>query len=177
MDTFIAVAPDRRSQALTTTAGVIALAFPVSLGISQSHAFATSWPDSAAFTAIFRPFAARTTGPLLVEDPSIAEYYLPAGQQWQRWSSTRNIVLPTGTSTGHPTKSAGITGDGDPAAFARYIARHYFTLVALNFADTTPLDHAIRADLARFNYQVAQVVPYGTHGTYVIFRQKSGRHT
>ena len=177
VDTFIAAAPDHRTQALTTTAVVIALAFPISLGVSQSYAFATSWPDSTGFTAIFRPFAAHTTGPLLVEDPSIAEYYLPAGHQWKRWSSTRNIVLLTGASTGHPTKSAGITGDGDPATFAHYIARHYFSLVALNFADTTALDHAIRADLRRASYQIAQVVPYGTYGTYVIFRLKSGRHS
>jgi hypothetical protein len=180
VDTFIAVAPDRRSQTLTSTAGIIALAFPISLGISQSHAFATSWPDSAGFTAIFRPLAAHSTGPLLVEDPSIAEYYLPTGHQWQRWSSTRNIVLPAGASTGHPTKSAGITGDGDPATFAHYIARHYFTLVALNFADTTALDHAIRADLSRAGYRIVDVVPYGIHGTYgtyVIFRENSGRHS
>ena len=180
VDAFIAAAPDRRAQTLTTTAGVIALAFPISLGISQSHAFSTSWPDSAGFTAIFRPLAAHSTGPLLVEDPSIAEYYLPAGHQWQRWSSTRNIVLPAGASTGHPTKSAGITGAGDPATFAHYIARHYFTLVALNFADTTALDHAIRADLSRAGYRIVDVVPYGIHGTYgtyVIFRENSGRHS
>jgi hypothetical protein len=167
VDAFIAAAPDRRSQALTTAAGVIALAFPVSLGISQSHAFSTSWPDSASFIAIFRPLAARTTGPLLVEDPSIAEYYLPSGHQWQRWSSTRNIVLPTGTSIAHPT--SGVTGDGDPASFARYIGRRYFTLVALNYADTTTLDHTIRTYLTRAHYRVLEVIPYGTHGTYIVY--------
>lgn len=167
INAFIAAAPDRRSQALTTTAGVIALTFPVSLGISQSHAFATNWPDSASFTAIFRTLSAHTPGPVLVEDPSIAEYYLPAGHQWQRWSSTRNIVLPTGTSVAHPT--AGVTAAGNPATFARYIARRYFTLVALNFADTTALDHSIRADLTRAHYRVLQVIPYGTRGTYIVY--------
>ncbi|MGI8452179.1 MAG: ArnT family glycosyltransferase [Streptosporangiaceae bacterium] len=164
---FIAAAPDRRSQTLTTTAGVIALTFPVSLGISQSHAFSTSWPDSASFIAIFRPLATRTSGPLLVEDPSIAEYYLPAGHQWQRWSSTRNIVLPSGGSIAHPT--SGVTGEGDPASFARYIGRRYFTLVALNYADTITLDHSIRADLVRAHYRILQVIPYGIHGTYIIY--------
>ena len=116
------------------------------------------------------PLTTTTTGPLLVEDPSIAEYYLPACHTWQRWSSTRNIVLPTGASTAHPTKAAGVTGDGDPATFAHYITRHYFTLIALNFADTTTLDHQIRADLRHAGYTITQVVPYGTHGTYVIYR-------
>ena len=32
-----------------------------------------------AFTAIFGPLADHSSGRLLVEDPSIAEYYLPAG--------------------------------------------------------------------------------------------------
>ena len=164
---FIAAAPDRRSQTLTTAAGLIALTFPVSLGISQSHAFSTSWPDSASFITIFGPLAAGTSGPLLVEDPSIAEYYLPAGHQWQRWSSTRNIVLPTGGSVAHPT--SGVTGEGDPASFDRYIGRRYFTLVALNYADTITLDHSIRADLARAHYRVLQVIPYGTLGTYIIY--------
>ena len=53
---------------------------------------------------IFRPLATHGNGHLLVEDPSIAEYYLPSGSHWQRWSSTRNIVLPGGSNTGGPTQ-------------------------------------------------------------------------
>ena len=81
---------------------------------------------------------------MLVEDPSIAEYYLPAGSQWQRWSSTRNIVLPSGASTGGPTTKAGVIGAGNAGTFAVYIQQGYFSLVALNFADTTALDHQHR---------------------------------
>jgi hypothetical protein len=113
---------------------------------------------------------------MLVEDPSIAEYYLPAGRQWRRWSSTRNIVLPSGASTGNPT-SQGVVGAGDPAVFTHYIATGYFSLVALNFADTTPLDHQIANQLHRNpHYRTIAVVPYGTEippigqGTYVIYR-------
>ncbi len=168
--TFIAAAPDGRSRAYTTGACVAALTFPISLGITQSYAFDTSWPDSASFTAIFRPLTTRISGPLLVEDPSIAEYYLPEGHNWQRWSSTRNIVLPTGANIAHPSRTAGVTGDGNAAAFARYISRHYFALVALNYADTITLDHTIKADLTRAGYRVLQVVPYGiNHGTYIIY--------
>lgn len=176
LDRFIAAAPAGRAQAVTTGACVAALAFPAVLGASQSWQFSTSWPNATAFIAVMRPFVGQTTGPMLVEDPSIAEYYLAAdGTQWRRWSSTRNIVLPSGASTGHPT-SQGIVGGGNPAVFARYIARGYFKLVALNFADTTALDHAIRAELRRHHYQPVQVVPYGIEvpplgqGTYVIYR-------
>jgi hypothetical protein len=175
-DRFIASSAAGRTRTLTCGACVIALAFPVALGASQSKTFATSWPNAASFIAIFRPLAGHGTGHLLVEDPSIAEYYLPAGSQWQRWSSTRNIVLPSGASTGYPGTTHGVVGAGNPAAFARYIAAGYFSYVALNFADTTPLDHQIAADL-RLNpaYHKIQVIPYGTEippigqGTYLIW--------
>ena len=47
------------------------------------------------------------SGRLLVEDPSVAKYYLPSGREWRRWSSTRNIVLPSGASTGNAGRHGG----------------------------------------------------------------------
>jgi hypothetical protein len=173
---FVDAAAAGRTRTLTCGACVLALVFPLSLGIDQSHAFSTSWPNSSSFIAIFRPLADRSTGHLLVEDPSIAEYYLPTGSQWQRWSSTRNIVLPSGTSSGGPSQKAGVVGAGNAGTFALYIERHYFYLVALNNADTASLDLRIDADLRRWNYHIVQVVPYGIEvppigkGTYVIWR-------
>jgi Dolichyl-phosphate-mannose-protein mannosyltransferase len=178
-DAFIAAAAAGRPRTLTTVGSVIALAFPLFFGMVQSWEFATSWPSSASFIAIFRPLADGGTGHLLVEDPGPARYYLSSGTQWQRWSSTRNIALPGGASTGGP--QAGVVAAGDPAAFARYISQGYFSYVALNFADTTTLDHQIRADLLRSHlYRIVQVIPYnppGTAGTavtgtYVIWRHK-----
>ena len=86
---------------------------------------------------------------MLVEDPSIAKYYLPAGQQWRRWSSTRNIVLPSGAITGNPTATAGIAAPGNASIFAQYIAKGYFSYVALNFTDTSALDHGLATLLHR----------------------------
>jgi Dolichyl-phosphate-mannose-protein mannosyltransferase len=175
IDKFIATAPAGRTRATVSWSCVIALAFPLTLGITQSRAFATSWPNAASYTAIFGPLADHGSGHLLVEDPSIAEYYLPAGTHWQRWSSTRNIILPSGASTGHPATTAGVIGAGNPAAFARYIAAGYFTYVALNYADTTPLDHQITTDL-RHNprYRIIRVIPYeipsSAQGTYIIWQ-------
>ena len=170
-DKLIAAAAAGRDEALTCGACVIALAFPASLGASQSRAFATSWPNALSFTAILRPLADHGTGHLLVEDPSIAEYYLPAGSQWKRWSSTRNITLPSGANTGGPAATAGVTGAGNPGVFAEFITEGYFSLVALNFADTTALDHRIAADLHRnHHYRIIEVIPYGPAGTYVIWR-------
>ena len=177
-DAFIAAAPPGRSRLLTAAGCVLALAFPAFFGLTQSWTFATAWPDSASFVAIFRPLAAH--GNLLVETPGPARYYLPSGTQWRRWSSTRNIILPNGASTGGPAR-AGVVAGGDPAVFARYISQGYFSVVALNFADTTALDRQIRADLTRSHYHIIQVVPYnppGTSGTdldgtYVIWRYRA----
>jgi hypothetical protein len=177
VDRLIATSPAGTMRAVTSGACVVALCFPVTLGASQSRIFATSWPDSSAFVAILRPLADNSTGHMLVEDPSIAEYYLASGSQWQRWSSTRNIVLPSGAPTGGPSAKAGVVGAGNAGTFAMYIQEGYFSIIALNFADTTSLDESIVADIRRNrHYHAIQVVPYGTGpvgpaaGKYVIWQ-------
>jgi hypothetical protein len=158
---------------------VIALSFPIALGAGQSRALSTAWPNSTDFIAILGPLVAHTSGHLLVEDPSIAEYYLPAGSQWERWSGTRNIVLASGVPTGGPSDAAGVVGDGNAGTYALYIQASYFSLVALNFSDTVSLDKTISAALHKNpRYQLIQVVPYGagpagpSPGTYVIWRRR-----
>jgi len=177
VDRLIATAPAGTMRLVTGVACVVALCFPVTLGASQSWMFATSWPNSAAFIAIFRPLADHGTGRMLVEDPSIAEYYLASGSQWQRWSSTRNIVSRSGSPTGGPSTKAGIVGAGNAGTFAMYIQEGYFSIIALNFADTTALDESIAADIRRNrHYHAIQVVPYGAGpvgpapGKYVIWQ-------
>jgi len=177
VDRFIMAASAGRTRALTAGACVIALVFPAGVAFSQSWSLSTNWANASSFIAIFRPLAAHSTGPMLVEDPSIAEYYLPAGAQWQRWSSTRNIVLTGGVNTGNPSHAAGVTGAGNADIYARYIKAGYFSLIALNFTDTTGLDQQIVADLHRnHHYRLIQVVPYGIEippvgkGTYNIWR-------
>ena len=180
VDRFIAAAPAGRGRVVTCTACLIALVFPAGLGFTQSRAFSASWPNTSDFIAVFGPLADHSTGPLLVEDPSVAEYYLPAGAQWQRWSSTRNITLPVGTYTGGPAAAASVTSPGNAPVYANYIAEGYFSLVALNFTDTTGLDRQIAADLRRnHQYHVIQVVPYGMEippigqGSYVIWQYQA----
>ena len=177
VDRFICAASAGRTRALTAGACVVALIFPAGVAFSQSWSLSTNWANATSFIAIFRPLADHGSAPMLVEDPSIAEYYLPAGAQWQRWSSTRNIVLTGGTNTGNPAPAAGITGAGDPGTYARYIKEGYFSLVALNFTDTSGLDQQIVADLRRnHHYRLIEVVPYGIEippigkGTYNVWR-------
>jgi hypothetical protein len=179
VDWFVAAAPAGRNRTLTCGACVLALAFPVSVGASQSHAFATSWANSTSFTAILGPMVSQNSGRLLVEDPTIAEYYLPQGSQWQRWSSTRNIITQSGTSTGGPSQAAGVVGAGDAGTFAMYIREGYFSIIALNFADTASLDLTLAKDISQsHHYRKVQVVPYGIEippigqGTYVIWKHE-----
>ena len=179
VDKLIEISLAGNMRAVTCAACVVALSFPAVLGASQSRAFSTSWPDSAAFVAILGPLVDHSTGRLLVEDPSIPEYYLPAGTQWQRWSSTRNIIGLQGEPTGGPSDQAGIVGGGNAGTFAMYIREDYFSLVAINFSDTVALDKSIAADLHRnHRYHIIQIVPYGagpsgpTPGTYVIWQRE-----
>jgi Dolichyl-phosphate-mannose-protein mannosyltransferase len=178
VDRFIAAGSSSSlARVSTITACVVALVFPVALGARQSWEFSTDWANSTAFIAIMRPLADNSKGRLLVEDPTIAEYYLPSGSHWQRWSSTRNIVLPSGASTGGPSSKAGVVGGGNVGVFAVFIEEGYFSYIALNYADTTALDHQITTDLKHnHHYHQIDVVPYGTEvppiglGTYVIWR-------
>jgi len=177
IDKLISTVPEGRTRLITCSACVIALVLPVSVGARQSQTFSSDWPNASDFVAIFGPIVASNTGRVLVEDPSIAEYYLPAGQHWMRWSSTRNIVLASGASTGGPSSSAGVAGPGNVGTFGEKIAAHYFDIVALNFTDTTLLDKQITTDLKNnHHYCVVQVVPYGMEippigiGNYVIWR-------
>ena len=161
------------TRAVIAAAAVIALAVPVTFGAGQSRAIAARWPDASSFIAIFRPLADRGSGRLLVEDPHVAEYYLAAGKQWQRWSTTRNIVLPTGLSMDIPDGTASTLAAGTDG-FARYISEGYFSLIALDFADTTAMDHRIEADVrANHHYHVIAVVPYGP-GPYVVWQYQPG---
>jgi hypothetical protein len=177
VDRFVSAASsETRARAFTCAACVVALVFPLALGARQSWTFSTSWPNSASFIAVMRSLADNGNGRMLVEDATIAEYYLPSGSHWQRWSSTRNIIKPSGASTGGPSQSAGVVAGGNPGVFAEFIDDGYFSLIALNFADTTALDHKIAADISHNpNYQYKEVVPYGSTGTYVIWEYEPRR--
>src|SRR6266567_774893 len=174
IDRFVAGAPAGRMRAITCGACVVALLFPATLGISQSRTFSSDWPNASSLISVLRPLVSHGNGRLLVEDPSIAEYYLKAGDEWQRWSSTRNIVTPSGKSTGGPSKAAGVVGPGNVGEFTVFILKHYFSIIALNYADTTTLDLKITAQLkADPHYRRIRVVPYGpARGTYIIWQYR-----
>ena len=78
-----------------------------------------------------------------------------------------------------PVQGAGIEGDGNAGTYGLHIQEGYFSLIALNFTDTTALDHDIAADIHHnHHYHYSQVIPYGMelppigNGSYIVWQYK-----
>ena len=146
----------------------VGIAVPAALGLAQARGL-FEWPNTSTFVAALRPLADNSTGHLLVETPSISEYYLAAGAQWKRWSSTWNVLLPGGRAVG----SQGVGRPGESNVYANLIAAHYFSVIALNFNATPALDQQIAAQLKHTpGYRLVARLPYGHIGNYVIWVYK-----
>jgi 4-amino-4-deoxy-L-arabinose transferase-like glycosyltransferase len=133
-----------------------ALLYPVRLGLTQSRALFDAWPNSTAFVAAMRPLAVGTTGNMLVETPSIPEYYLPqAGSQWERWSTTSSIRLGNTKSI-----SVGVGGIGDADTYISFIKKRFFSLIALEPSkSTSAFDGKLAGYLSQDpDYEVAEQV-------------------
>lgn len=143
----------------------VGLAALAGLGLAQARAL-FAWPNTSALVTALRPLADRGTGHLLVETPAVAEYYLPAGAQWERWSSTWSVLLPGGQAVG----SQGVGRPALSSLYAELIPSHYFSVIALNFNATPALDQRIAALLRQTpGYRVVARLPYGRAGDYVIW--------
>jgi hypothetical protein len=143
----------------------MAIAVPAMLGLTQARAL-FEWPNTSDLVAALRPLADNSTGHLLVETPSISEYYLSAGARWERWSSTWNVMLPGGQAVG----SQGVGRPAVSSLYAQLIPAHYFSVIALNFNATPALDQQIAALLKQTpGYRVVVRLPYGRIGNYVIW--------
>jgi hypothetical protein len=57
------------------------------------------------------------------------------------------------------------------------VQHRYFSLIMLQFTDTTGIDHAIENDIDRFGgYQVVAVIPFtGKQGQFVIWGRAPGQ--
>jgi hypothetical protein len=103
--------------------GACALAF---VAFADSRvAFATfhQWPNAASFVAAFRPVAARHPDSIYgSSEERIAEYYLPQGDQWWRWS-TLDISL-------HP----GVPQNRWPSYYRAKLSADRYDVIALFYA-------------------------------------------
>jgi hypothetical protein len=171
VDWLISRAGSRALQAGAATVGAAVLAVPLSLGAAQAAALQHSWPDSQRFVAVFGRLTANRDGPILMDDPSIGEYYSPAGAQWWRWSSTGSLRY-----AGHRVMAAPVGGFLPASAFSPLIARGYFATIAVTPSDTSGLGRQITADLrSDREYQLAVRVPYG-RSSYDIWTYRSTGH-
>lgn len=158
---------------IVATAGcAIAMSIPVGIGLQQAQVLFASWPNAASFVTWFRPIANADTGPMLVETPTLAEYYTAAAK-WQLWSSTFNITLPSG----HVVEERGrIDFPGDASTYTRYIAESYFSVVALHHHGfDNQLDHIITRVLENNpRYRIIAIIPYGDSNYTIWKREETG---
>jgi hypothetical protein len=170
VDRILSFLRSESARALMAGALTIILVPIAAVGATQARQF-FAWPNATAFLRAFRPLAEHSSGPMLVETSSVAEYYLP-GISWQRWSSTFSITTPAGQSVAYDTHN--ITGNGEPSVYHQYISDNYFDLIALNYsAGGFSLDGMITKWLRNDpEYRIAASVPYGS-GYYTIWRRIS----
>ena len=116
--------------------------------MGQAAALFRAWPDSAEAVAVLRSAVRAHPGQYLAEDYDVEAYYLRDQVPWPRWSDTWYFRY-------------GQAAPGAPS-YAAAISRHYFSLVILDFGDTTAADTLITADMRRAGgyYVLARTGPF-----------------
>ena len=123
--------------------------------MGQADSLYAVWPNSAGAVSILRSAVNAHPGNYLAEDYDVEAYYLRAEVPWRRWSNTYYFSY-----RGAPPGAT---------SYADAIASHYFSLVILDFADTTTADRQITADMRRAGgyYVLARA------GRYVIWASRT----
>jgi hypothetical protein len=126
------------------------------LGSAQARKLFRAWPDSQATMTKLRSLTQQYPGHLLAEDDDIPGYYLEGTVPGPRWSDTAYFsYVPPG---GHQA----LTG---AAAFHAAIARHYFSLIILDYLATPGTDAEITADMSQAGSYVLQAdLPFSSGG-------------
>ena len=132
------------SRRVVLAASLAALIPVAALGTAQARAM-IDWPDESGLIKVVQPLTAHG-GHFLVETNDVLQYYLP-DTTWRQWSSTAR---------------------GSLAYYQQAIARHYFTVVVLNFNQTPAADDAVSLELsATSGYRLAAKVRSGSTVFYV----------
>jgi hypothetical protein len=110
--------------------GAIALIFPAAYGFQAAWQRYHLWPNSSAFITALRPPLATARGLIYVpgHEANIAQYYLPQGSDWQRWSAALALD-PAGLPTPVPPSQW-------PSYYATRVRSGRYGLITL-FYDTT----------------------------------------
>lgn len=150
-----------RSAGVISSIGAITLATVLAgtlvVGYFESTALFHQWPGSAAAVHRAAVVLRSAKGPILAENPSLFEYYLPQGSEWQRWSSSCSIRLPVGESISRPVGSCVST-----ATYLGRVRRGFFSVIILLFGSTGPFDGpVVRALAENHHYHLVESAPYG----------------
>ena len=135
----------RLSRRRVVLAVSLAALIPVtSMGMAQADAM-IDWPDVTGLVKVVRPLTDHG-GHFLVDTTDVLQYYLPQ-TTWRQWSDTQN---------------------SDLEYYQQAIARHYFSVVILDFSQTPAADDVIAFDLSKTGgYRLAAKVRSGKTVFYV----------
>ncbi|MGH7758201.1 MAG: glycosyltransferase family 39 protein, partial [Candidatus Dormibacteria bacterium] len=142
---------------LLTAGMALTMCLPAWAGLQAAHSLFRTWPDSRPVVSTAARVLSRTRGPILAENPSLFEYYLPQGRQWLRWSSGCSIRLPSGRSISQPVGNCYRNRN-----YVSFVDRGYFSAVILLFGDKGQFDGPLTRALSRSpRYRRAAQVVYG----------------
>lgn len=165
IDWVLRLVRSRRTGVAVTVACVAALAVPTELGASQAKTLFQTWPNSTRLVATLTPLVEHAPGPILAEHPALLQYYLPAGYNWQRWSSTFTVRLADGHSV-----SAGVGTQVNAAIYLNLIREHFFSVIELDFGPSASLDTKLVPVLRQTEapyYRLVATVQYGPRGAEI----------
>jgi len=134
-------------------------------GSDQASSEFGHWFNSTRLIATLRPLVDHNSGPVLVDDVSVPEYYLGAGINPLRWVGTFYLSF-------HASPS-GPALVGIPAYLAA-VRESYFSVIALDWGDAKPVDTAVAQAISlnhRYHYYT-KVFSHNALGNsaYVIWR-------
>jgi MFS family permease len=132
----------------------------IALGYAQARKLFRAWPDAQVTMTKLRALTQQYPGHLLAEEDDIPAYYLEGTVPGSRWSDTAYFsYVPPGARQA-------LTG---AAAFRAAIARHYFSLIILDYLATPGTDAEINADMSQAGGYVFKADLPPSSGGYTIW--------
>jgi glycosyltransferase involved in cell wall biosynthesis len=150
-------------------AAAAVLLIPVGVaGTHQADSLDNEWSNSNTITNALRPLVAHTRSPVLMDNSTVAAYYLENQAELPLWESTYYFSY---TPPGSGTMLVG------PPAYAAAVDNGVFSVIALDFGTQKAADHAVAA--AIHNSQRYEWVGNYTsrdmfgRDTYVVWKRKT----
>jgi hypothetical protein len=163
-------------RAAVTVPVLAVAAYPAWLaGPRQALSFMHGWADSSPLTVAMRPLVREYPGRYLVEDYVVSGYYLRNQVPWQAWENTWYFTYQGKTARVTAVGTQDVTG---LAAYDGAVRDHYFSLIALNFGDTSTIDDHVTADIRRYGgYRIVAEIPESDAfggGQYTVWARTPG---